>query len=694
MTISGLTPVETWSPIIWNGTTSQFEPASKPQNPAADTYYDVVGSGEDANGDFIFAGDKLVCTAGGTTPSWKIIRGDYDRFNALPFGIDNTGSRNTQPEIQNAVNAIDAIGGGTLYLPAGTYTVAASIEVPVSVSLCGASAVQKDADGNQTGTFIRPIGDPNESAPGEFDNFETINVDGSSQKFVFLLNVSGGNTGDWVKSFPNTRTTVERLIMDFSANTGVKSGFWFAGTYAFREIRAIDVATLIGRPNLYVDGVEIFDIFVKSRVKAAPWLIYLPGFGDGLTIDYVSPGYSYSSDGSVKSASKNIYLGNCHGGSISNIVNGIDLIEGADAVKYSNAHKENGWLEIDFADVNVENCYFTVGTGADDAPVTPIILKNENLTLGTSCRVSVKDCTFMHILGSAGGGVAGWSGQETLDIDLRSGGVQLVMNGGNRRVASFDGYLSKRFTHAPLVGDSTDGGIFQNWLNYSPMLAAKDSAILNKTVAVSGWIPDRNFPWSGLFPAPLEYDGTAWPYTGNVFYFARPLYDPERKIGRAAQPMAGGASEVEVVMNSAKLPGFKVSTDNPATQGAVLWEVYRGTSSNSYTHRALVPGIDLEYFVDSGLAINGFAWEEYDADGAAPIPINSNGYSGASEYVDGILRILDSSIANVPTEGAWQQGDVIGTPYKEPDGTGVKLCSRTFRITGGQGFWDAQYINT
>ena len=61
-------------------------------------------------------------------------------FNAKDsaYGAKGDGTTNDAPAIQAAIDAANGAGGGTVYLPAGTYLVKAKLELQSNVTLKGA----------------------------------------------------------------------------------------------------------------------------------------------------------------------------------------------------------------------------------------------------------------------------------------------------------------------------------------------------------------------------------------------------------------------------------------------------------------------------------------------------------------------------------------------------------------------------
>ncbi|MCR5703714.1 MAG: carbohydrate-binding protein, partial [Eubacterium sp.] len=73
--------------------------------------------------------------------------------NVLDYGADSTGGNDSTTAIQNAINAVQNAGGGTIYLPAGTYKVKPSGTGAAALKITGSNILFKgDGIGK---TFIR-----------------------------------------------------------------------------------------------------------------------------------------------------------------------------------------------------------------------------------------------------------------------------------------------------------------------------------------------------------------------------------------------------------------------------------------------------------------------------------------------------------------------------------------------------------
>lgn len=83
-------------------------------------------------------------------------------FNVLDYNADNTGVAAAHTQIQAAITAAVAAGGGTVYLPPGTYSVGAFIALKDKVSIVGAgreATILKARAGLATGIIVGATAD-------------------------------------------------------------------------------------------------------------------------------------------------------------------------------------------------------------------------------------------------------------------------------------------------------------------------------------------------------------------------------------------------------------------------------------------------------------------------------------------------------------------------------------------------------
>ncbi len=629
------------------------------------------------------------------------------RVNAAEWGVTAhtafdaangaIGTPDDQAPILNALLAHMAANanGGVLSFEGlrGAVYLASSVYVPQNVGLDGTAT----SLGLSNGLRFRPRAD------GVFRASDGTTVSLAANGhcrdgILFWLNIAWSSPNNWVLAYPGLCGTISNMHIDGLPTRGIK-GFRFAGTFHFRSIKHICVSTLIEKPFLYSDATVIEDVDGGYRADdPAYYLINLPGLGDGVRIATVASGYTLTKN----LVSRGLFLGCCSGGKVSGLINGIHTFFTSRAVTVDTMHLEDGQIIVDSADVSISNGFVTNG----NLGIPPIIIKNSvaNGNLNHR-RVSVTDMNFVHPMNRLGR-TTGWAKVPVMDIDLQSPNMTLVMNGGNRRTIFISGQIEWTQAHAPLIGSSTDAAhaftdrnfLFADWTNYAHMLARTPSTISHCKVEVSGIMPGRAAPWHGVLAQSftpgagvpgVTYKGPSV-VSGNT-YHVRQLADPVRLIGLAA--VSGETAQSGPLLSGqSTLPGFKLNAQSVAARGWAMLEVYRDTGSKgAFDKRVLIPSDDSDWFVDDGNALNGFAWDDYGP--GAVLPINATGMAARAQYVDGLVRLLDSTVGP-PTVGTWQAGDLIELPSAVPDASGLKKDSTRCRQSGAPGTWDDRYSSS
>jgi hypothetical protein len=85
-----------------------------------------------------------------------------DAFNVKSFGATGDGTTDDTAEIQAAIDASEAAGGGWVYFPVGTYRITATLNIPDTVSIMGVadvgSTIKPDDCDGLTFNFLRGFG--------------------------------------------------------------------------------------------------------------------------------------------------------------------------------------------------------------------------------------------------------------------------------------------------------------------------------------------------------------------------------------------------------------------------------------------------------------------------------------------------------------------------------------------------------
>lgn len=119
-------------------------PLSKYNATTAPTTNDDSGDGYGVNSLWadITNDRKYICVDATLTAAvWQIIPQE-GYYNALDYAIPRDGVTNAAPSLQALIDAVDAAGGGTIFMPTGQYKVNTSILVPQGVYLRGAGSRQ------------------------------------------------------------------------------------------------------------------------------------------------------------------------------------------------------------------------------------------------------------------------------------------------------------------------------------------------------------------------------------------------------------------------------------------------------------------------------------------------------------------------------------------------------------------------
>ncbi|WP_301955735.1 glycosyl hydrolase family 28-related protein [uncultured Eubacterium sp.] len=169
------------------------------------------------------------------------------------YGADNTGASDSTTAIQNAINAVQNAGGGTVYLPEGTYKVKPSGTGSSALTITGSNILLKGAGKDKT--FIRCYAENMRDSTvikvsngGGWDSPEdgkkyllSKDIEDKPTNKIYLSDLGNLKVGDWV-IIRSDRT--KAWIDDHSM-----SGFWSEdvdsskmGTTFYRKITAVDTA--------------------------------------------------------------------------------------------------------------------------------------------------------------------------------------------------------------------------------------------------------------------------------------------------------------------------------------------------------------------------------------------------------------------------------------------------------------------
>lgn len=165
-----------------------------------------------------------------TKASYALINGAY--YNVLDFGAKADNIADDQPAIQAAIDAAKAAGGGTVFLPAGTYKVNDTLTLTPSSSWfnvyiqgAGAGATTLNFAGVATGKDGIAV-----SGWGGRFGFEGFTVKSAKRHGIFINNST--NTEYWVNRF-----YIDNVISEGNEEDGFHFGQSYMGGFTNLESR-------------------------------------------------------------------------------------------------------------------------------------------------------------------------------------------------------------------------------------------------------------------------------------------------------------------------------------------------------------------------------------------------------------------------------------------------------------------------
>lgn len=113
----------------------------------------------------VFLHAVLALAAAPEQPNWHIVSTMYPAtdipvagFNVLDFGAISDGRADCTPAFQQALDRMQAAGGGTVFVPEGRYAFKGNLKIPVSVTLRGEWRAPSRDDLAVRGTVLMPYG--------------------------------------------------------------------------------------------------------------------------------------------------------------------------------------------------------------------------------------------------------------------------------------------------------------------------------------------------------------------------------------------------------------------------------------------------------------------------------------------------------------------------------------------------------
>ncbi|MDR1526734.1 MAG: carbohydrate-binding protein [Dysgonamonadaceae bacterium] len=201
----------------------------------------------------------------------------YIDVTEAPYNADKTGTNDATAAIQNAINAVSALGGGTVYLPEGTF----------KVRTAGGSSALKISSSNiilrgagKGRTFIRCYEENMRNKQiilidggGSWDTPEdgktyrfTSDIGDTPSKEIFLDDITGLTLGTWViiRSDRSSEWIAEHSMGGFwSPNTTMGVTFYRQITGINREAKSITIDIPTRYPVKMRDNARVYKVTPK-----------------------------------------------------------------------------------------------------------------------------------------------------------------------------------------------------------------------------------------------------------------------------------------------------------------------------------------------------------------------------------------------------------------------------------------------
>jgi hypothetical protein len=543
------------------------------------------------------------------------------------FGADGTATSTDQSSfIQLAVNS----GAKRIWVPAGTYSLATTIFVPVGVEIwCEPRSV-----------VFRP------RSGGTL-------TDG----YLFIWNSTDGAT--WTTSFPNTNAGgLYNAEFQNPSNIASAKGVELFCPAVIQQCKFDNFTQSITKPaSFYIDGVVLRHIFAQNPQGNTEYQIDLQGLGDGLVIEDVHAPYNTIAAATTKA----VKLRGCNGGVISASVAGDYLFELCDGVLFTGFHLEQSQVIVDSSSIKFLSGQMYPTTR------TPFVLQGTAADGGGFGRWHVDFDSVQFVW------VEGLFEFNGFFVQL-SPGMQCSFRNVYRKWTTNEGLNRSQLAGIRICQADGSTGI-SDFNNLSYLMSANSYVGANYAVSVDHSIRMLDAAFTGLTSTQVSTSGLAsesWKIaTGTYYYQAQLVYDTVRAVGKSS---AAGETSVTVSGTNALV----ITTVNYGTkprQGFV--KLYRGTAPGSYNSFVIIPVVGSALLYDNGTHCNGFAWESRGA--GAVDAINSTG-----ELLKFWGKYVEFWTNATPTTGTWTQADVIRRTNSTVDGSNMLIYGQ-YRLTTGSG---------
>lgn len=498
--------------------------------------------------------------------------------------------------------------------------------------------------------------------------FPLVTATSLTNGFLFMINSNDGVS--WITPYPNMNTGgFTSCQFDNRHSIPALRGVKCFGSGKFEQLSFSGYRQSISRPTgFYCDSFQVKDIICQNPQDNTEYQIDIQGLGDGFTAHDIHCPYTVATTSSVLA----MRVRGVNGGTISDCIGGDYLIELSNDVNITSGHFERAQHIYDSANVRVSSQF------NPDVRI-PIITKGTFASANNESRfvVDLSNTTFRNIEG-----LMEWTGFHV----SQGSSVQLSIE-NTSQVWSVQGDFQRVQKAGIRICQEDLTTTVPSFNNYSYLTSKRSFVDIPNIVSLNHSTRMSDTGFVGISTTRVEPVGVRsagvnqWKIsTGTYYYNAQILYDTGRALGRnpTNSEVSATAALGSMIINNI---GF-----GTAPRNAII-RLYRGTSTNSYSHFVDIHTIGSTWLHDNGNSVNGIAWSTRTAG-----PMNT--INSVGSYIKFNGSLIDLTATTIPNSaGSFTQGDRVTKPDSALDANSMLLIGYQRLTTGSGGVVGTDWAN-